>query len=135
MDMIELAMNLPEYAGGYLFPSPRDRNLPVKPGALTLGFSRLAKASGLEDAKPHDLRRSGATLLTGERIGVSRFIVSAVLNHISDKGGSAAVTAIYDRNTYLPEKRKALDAWAALLSEITNNQVRGSNIVSLSTGK
>ena len=33
-------------AGGYLFPSPRDRELPVKPSALTLGFYRLAKASG-----------------------------------------------------------------------------------------
>jgi hypothetical protein len=27
-------------------------------------------------------------------------------------GGAAAVTAIYDRNDYLSEKRGALDAWA-----------------------
>jgi len=135
IDLIELATNLPEYAGGYLFPSPRDRKLPVKPGALTLGFSRLANAVGLEDAKPHDLRRSGATLLTSERIGVSRFIVSAVLNHTGDKGGSAAVTAIYDRNTYMPEKRRALEAWSALLSEIANYQTRGSNVISFNNGK
>ena len=56
--------------------------------------------------------------MTGERAGIPRFIVSRVLNQVSDTGGAAAVTKVYDRNEYLPEKRRALEAWVALLLEI-----------------
>jgi hypothetical protein len=67
--------------------------------------------TGVENARLHDLRRTGATHLTGEGLSVSRFLVSQVLNHISDTGGSSAVTAVYDRNAYLAQKRNALGAW------------------------
>jgi integrase len=117
---------------GYLFPSPRKPGLPVKPHALTRAFGRLTEATGVENARLHDLRRTGATHLTGEGLSVSRFIVSQVLNHISDTGGSSAVTAVYDRNAYLPEKRNALDAWALLLSHIVVGQALTSNVVLLS---
>jgi hypothetical protein len=69
--------------------------------------------------------------MTSERIGIQRFIVSRVLNHASDRGDAAAVTAVYDRNAYLPEKRRALDAWARLLSEIVENETISSNVVPL----
>jgi hypothetical protein len=52
-----------------------------------------------------------------------------VINHVSDTGGAAAVTAVYDRNEYLPEKRRALDAWAALLQEIVSGIARPTNVV------
>jgi len=78
-------------------------------------MSRLCAEIDLTDASPHDLRRTGATNMTGERIGVPRFVVSAVLNHVSEMGG---ITQVYDRNEYLPEKRKALDAWGDLVTEI-----------------
>lgn len=68
--------------------------------------------------------------MTSERLGVPRFHVSCVLNHISDTGGAAAVTAVYDRNVYLPEKRRALDKWAARLLEIVGRQQTGK-VVSL----
>jgi hypothetical protein len=87
--------------------------------------------TGVENARLHDLRRTGATHLTGEGLSISRFIVSQVLNHISDTGGSSAVAAIYDRNAYLAQKRNALDAWAALLSHIVDNQPFTSNYVTL----
>ena len=117
---------------GYLFPSPRKPGLPVEPHALTRAFGRLTDATDVENAKLHDLRRTGATHLTGEGLSISRFIVSQVLNHISDTGGSSAVTAVYDRNAYLPEKRRALDAWATLLSHIVDNQPLTSNVVRIS---
>ena len=66
-----------------------------------------------------------------ERIGIPRFIVSRVLNQISDTGGAAAVTAVYDWNEYLREKRRALDAWADLLGEIVSGEVRARNVVEL----
>jgi hypothetical protein len=50
---------------------------------------------------------------------------------MSDTGGAAAVTGIYDRNEYLPEKRRALDAWAALLSQIVSATERTSNVVAI----
>jgi len=57
-------------------------------------------------------------------------LISKVLNQ-TDSGGAAAVTAIYDRNDYLPEKRRALDAWAMRLLEIVNDEKRGDNVVTL----
>ena len=48
--------------------------------------------------------------------GVSRLVVSKVLNHV-ERG----VTAIYDRASYDREKRQALDTWAQSLTTILTN--------------
>jgi hypothetical protein len=66
--------------------------------------------------------------MMSERIGVHRFTISRVLNHHASYAGDAvAVTAVYDRNTSLPEKRKALEAWATLLGGIVSGQERASD--------
>ena len=104
---------------GYAFPARKGaKGNFIRRDSISKSLRRLTKGLGIEDATPHDFRRTGATNITAERIGVPRFIVSRLLNQLSDTGGAAAVTGIYDRNAYLPEKRKALDAWAALLIEI-----------------
>jgi hypothetical protein len=54
-------------------------------------------------------------------IGVSRLVVSKVLNHAEH-----GVTAVYDRHSYDAEKRAALAVWGARLGEII-----GSNVVKL----
>jgi hypothetical protein len=77
------------------------------------------------------LRRTGSTNITGERICIPRFIVSRVLNQLSDTGGAAAVTGIYDRNEYFSEKRRTLEAWSTLLVEITGDKKRGPNAVQM----
>lgn len=64
------------------------------------------------------------------RLWFLRFVVSKVLNQ-TDSGGAAAVTAVYDRNDYLPEKRRALDAWAIRLLEIVSDEVRPSNVIAM----
>lgn len=115
----------------FLFPSPRDPSKPIDPKAMTRAFSRVRRTLGLEDARPHDLRRTGATQLTSEALGFPRFVVSKVLNHASDTGGTARVTGIYDKNEYLPEKRRALDAWANRLVEIGEGVPRPTNVVQL----
>ena len=117
---------------GFAFPSPRDRRRPMTRHALSRAMQRLGVAIEIPDATPHDFRRTGATAITSERIGVPRFIVSRVLNQVSDTGGAAAVTGVYDRNEYLSDKRKALDAWAALLADIVSGERRPSNVVHLS---
>lgn len=115
----------------HLFPSPRDPSRPIEAAAITRAFGRMRKALNLGDIRPHDLRRTGATHLTGERLGFPRFIVSRVLNHVSDTGGAAKVTAVYDTNEYLAEKRRALDAWAMRLIEIAERRPPASNVVPL----
>lgn len=101
----------------FAFPSPRG-DAPMTRHALSRAMKRLTTRVGIEDATAHDFRRTGATNITGERIGLPRFIVSRVLNHVSDTGDSAVVTGVYDRNAYLADKRRALSAWGALLQEI-----------------
>jgi integrase len=115
---------------GFAFPS-RIIGRPIGRHAFSRAMKRLTTVLGIVDATPHDFRRTGTTNITGEHIGIPRFIVSRVLNQLSDTGGAAAVTGIYDRNEYLTEKRRALEAWSALLVEITGDQKRGSNVVQL----
>lgn len=59
----------------------------------------------------HDLRRTAASLMVGA--GVSRLVVSKILNHVE-----TGVTAVYDRHSYDREKREALDFWGRRLSAI-----------------
>lgn len=102
---------------GYAFSSER-KDGPMTRHALTRAVDRLTEHVGIVDARPHDFRRTGATNITGERIGLPRLVVSHVLNHMSDTGGAAAATGIYDRNDYLGEKRRALEAWARLVRDL-----------------
>lgn len=107
--------------GPYVFTTMGDR--PVTPGSrqkdrlekLVNGNRGSNKGTGLEPSEMlnnwrlHDLRRSGATLMTS--LGVSRFILERVLGH-ADLG----VTAVYDRSSYRVEKREALEMLAATLA-------------------
>ncbi len=65
----------------------------------------------IDDFRGHDLRRTAASWMTSN--GVSRLVVAKVLNH-AERG----VTAVYDRHSYDPEKRVALDTWAGTLAAI-----------------
>jgi integrase len=103
---------------GYAFPSPRGGDKSITRHGFSRAMQKLVTRLGVPNAVAHDFRRTGATMITGERFGVSRFVVSRVLNQISDTGGAAAVTSVYDRNEYLVEKRRALNNWARLLEEV-----------------
>lgn len=94
---------------GFVFPSPTVPSAHLDPRAMTRAVNRLCIRLGLPLGSPHDFRRTGATTLTGERYRVRRFIVGKVLNHSVNDG--SAVTAVYDRNEYLADKREALEAW------------------------
>ncbi len=110
MKVVRLAMDLPAGpVGGFLFPSPTVTGAHLDPHALTRAVARMCKRAEIPNGSPHDFRRTGATILTGERYGVRRFVVSKLLGHTAHEG--AAVTSVYDRNEYLAEKRAALEAW------------------------
>jgi len=132
LQLIQESLSLRSYDSEFVFPSPLGslaNDFPIDPKAITRAFGRMRTTLDLNDMRPHDLRRTGATNLTGEHLGFQRFIVSRVLNQMGDTGGAAKVTDTYDRNEYLPEKRRALDAWAIRLLEIVEGREPAGNVV------
>lgn len=73
------------------------------------GYSKMkaaiAEEAGFTDWRIHDLRRTAGTGMA--RAGIAVSVISRVLNH--KEGG---VTKIYNRYSYLDEKRHALETWA-----------------------
>ena len=88
---------------------------------------RIAEAAqrSLLHWTPHDLRRTFAT--HAAEIGIQPHIVVAILNHVS--GHKGGVAGIYNKATYEPEKRTALDRWAAHLLAIVEGSE--SNVTAL----
>jgi integrase len=95
----------------WLFPSPtNDRH--IAPTSVDHALRRsIKKFKDVKPFTPHDLRRTAASHMTA--LGVSRLVVSKLLNHVEN-----SVTAIYDRHSYDKEKRAAVDAWSTKLKEI-----------------
>jgi len=61
----------------------------------------------------HDIRRSVVTHIS--ELGYAQpHVVEAIVNHIS--GSKAGVAGVYNRATYLPEKRWALEQWGRYLT-------------------
>jgi integrase len=99
--VIEVLTTLPR-TGVFVFTSTRGER-PIS------GYSKIkARAeqlAGFDDWRIHDLRRTAGTGMA--RAGIAVSTISRVLNH--KEGG---VTAIYNRYSYLDEKRHALETWA-----------------------
>jgi integrase len=86
---------------------------------------RRARArSKVANCTPHDFRRTAASLMTG--MGVSRLTVKKLLNHVDSE-----ITAVYDRHSYDPEKRLALEAWGRRVEEIVTGTSRKREVASL----
>lgn len=98
-----------------------------KGGFSSWSFSRrpLDQVVKIEPWVFHDLRRTCATGMA--KLGVQPHVVEAVLNHVS--GSKSGVAGIYNRSTYEPEKRQALDRWAEHVSAIVEG--RESNVTSM----
>ena len=109
-------------AEGWVMPSP------TGDGPLRVFWRAIAsiKKNSALDFVPHDLRRTGASRMTGD-LGISRFVVGRVLNHVE-----TGITATYDRYAYDREKRLALDAWGQRLTAILEKKdTPDSNVVPL----
>src|SRR5699024_3083014 len=97
----------------YVFESPVIDNQPIQELKRTVRHIRTA--SGVEDFRPHDLRRTAATYMA--KLKVDRTVLGKILNH-KGLAGDTQVTAIYDRHTYMDEKRQALQIWSDHLKQI-----------------
>ena len=128
---MDLANSDRENPSAFVFPTDWTEDRAIKPDSLSQALQRITAALKLDGLTLHDLRRTGSTALTSERIGVAPFIRSQVLGH-QDAGGGAMVSSVhYDRNSYLVEKRRALNAWTHLLLEIVGERPRPSNVTEL----
>jgi integrase len=108
--------------GPWVFPSPTtDRPIENPQKAA----ERLRERSKVPDLRLHDLRRTAASLMTG--MGISRLTVMKILNHAERE-----VTAVYDRHSYDPEKRSALEAWGRRLEQVLSGARQGAQVVRLS---
>lgn len=98
----------------FVFPSPLGDEA-ITPHAATRAMSRWRKTLKIRDFRVHDLRRTCATGMA--RLGVPRFHISLVLDHVSVTHGTIT-GAVYDKYTYDAEKRAALDKWSTHLVEL-----------------
>lgn len=80
------------------------------------GFSRaktqLDADAGVTGWTIHDLRRTFATITTGE-LGVEAVVVDKILNHRS--GVVTGVAAVYQRHAYLAQRCSAMQTWSEWL--------------------
>jgi integrase len=72
----------------------------------------------------HDLRRTAATRMA--EIGTLPHVIEAILNHVS--GHRAGVAGVYNRATYIDEKRQALNRWAKRVEALTNGSWSDENL-------
>jgi integrase len=120
-------MKFPAKSSQWVFPSRTDPS--QSRSAANKAIIRIRKAGGLQDFRTHDLRRTGASFMAS--MGISRLVISKVLNH-AEQG----VTAVYDRHTYDREKRQALDAWSTQLEAIVAGQRNSAkNVVQMRSGQ
>ena len=78
----------------------------------------------------HDLRRSFVTHLS-EQGFAQPHVVEAIVNHIS--GAKAGVAGVYNRATYLVDKRRSIEVWSTYFATLAAGQ--GSKIVSFETAR
>lgn len=93
--------------GRYIFPNPRNKNLPMSENAINVAIRRMGYSK--EQMTAHGFRSMASTLLN--EAGYRHDVIEAQLAHTSaDK-----IRAIYNRAQYMDERRQLMQAWADLL--------------------
>ena len=95
----------------WLFPH-KDREQPRKADALYQAVHRFCSSNNIEPFAPRDCRRTFKTLAGS--IGIDLELRNRLQGHAMTDVGSVH----YDRWGYLPEKRKAIEAWTDWLIQI-----------------
>jgi len=127
---LEIAPRQDNTNSPFVFPSPWNIEKPVSANPLSHGMRDIYRALGIKNATTHDLRRTAASTMASERLGISNFLIGRMLNHTTETGGAAAVTVtVYALHEYASEKRSALNAWANLLLEIVGEREAAENVV------
>ena len=68
---------------------------------------------------PHDFRRAISTTLH-ERLGVPPHVVEIILAHVG--GHKGGVAGVYNKASYLDERRRALQRWADHIEQLVSGK-------------
>jgi len=101
----------------FLLPSTKYPDRPASPKLITRSVAKSLKRFaklGIAPFTPHDLRRTGRTMLS--RLGILRDIKERVINHSMGR-----VEGTYDLWEYIDEKRAALEKWEQYLKELRDS--------------
>jgi integrase len=122
--VLEIIKSVPRF-GEFVFTSDGNTHLSgYAKGKARLDSFIAATGSPMTPWRLHDLRRTAATEMV--RLGVLETVVGRVLNH-AVQGVTAKVYALH---SYAPEKRNALDRWAAEVARAINGNA-AVNVVPL----
>jgi integrase len=114
---------------GPLIITPRGRELTSQ--NLAKSMQALRGNLFAEPATAHDLRRTAATLLG--RLDIDQMTIARVLNH-SSTTKSTVTGSVYDRHSYIPQKRRALEALDAEVRRIITGHEGPHNVVTMRRG-
>jgi integrase len=105
--------NVPRIAGSdFVFTTTGEKPI----SGWSYGKGKLDAASGVDDWRIHDLRRTVATGM--QKLGIGLQTVEACLGHTSG-GSRSGIVGVYQRHDYAAEKRAALEAWANHIALLT----------------
>jgi integrase len=104
------SINLNEY--GWFFPSAKDPSKPVSANTLYSFMWRQRERGVIPIVTNRDLRRTWKTL--AGQAGVSKEIRDRIQNHTLQDVSSKS----YDRWTYMPEKRAAMETWNKFITSL-----------------
>ncbi len=100
---------------GYLFPARKTwRAGGTVYNAWNKDKPRLDKASGVTGWVIHDMRRTFVSAWAG--LGIRLEVTEKYINHIS--GTHGGIVGIYQRHTFLPEMREAVEKWEQHLTSL-----------------
>jgi integrase len=96
--------------GRYIFPNPRNKNLPMSENAVNVAIRRMGYSQ--EQMTAHGFRSMASSLLN--EAGHRPDVIEAQLAHTSaDK-----IRAIYNRAQYMEERRQLMQSWADMLDSL-----------------
>jgi integrase len=98
---------------------------------LDARIAAARKAASIAEPMPgwrlHDVRRYFSTV-AHDRLGIPPHIVAACLAHVGHQGGIAGV---YNKASYLDERRRALERWAGYVDAVVTGKRSSSAVVNL----
>ncbi|MBX3428641.1 MAG: tyrosine-type recombinase/integrase [Hyphomonadaceae bacterium] len=123
---IELLEEIQPNEHGWFFPSAMDPSRPVTHGTLYAFMWRTRETGVIPYVTNRDLRRTWKTL--AGQAGISKELRDRIQNHTLQDVSSKS----YDRWSYMPEKRNAMDVWDRFVRGLLDlTPGGGSNVVSL----
>jgi integrase len=114
-----------------VFNAPGSQTEPMLSHSASTAMARLCADHLKWDAaaSPHDLRRTSRTIMARERLGIPYDDAERVMSHLT----GSAVSRVYVIDSWLPQKRRALERLGVELNRIVAGRTveHSANVVQL----